>query len=81
MPAPSLAPVRIAVTTPFRAGVSSRSTSLSLMSTLPVALLPAVPLAMPPASKAVPLSSLATGASLTPLMRMLRTAVSVKPLG
>src|SRR5260221_14565576 len=42
--------------------------ALPIFSTLPVALLPGVPLAVPPASVASPVSATATGASSAPWM-------------
>ena len=48
--------------------VSPLSTSVSLVNTLPVGLVPAVPLSLPPASVAVAVLATATGASLVPLM-------------
>ena len=60
------------------------STSVSLVSTLPVAFEPAVPLAVPPSSVAAwpaAVSSTPTGASLAPLMVTVSTAVSVRPPG
>ena len=74
VPEPSVAPVRIAVTV----FVSPLSTSVSLVSTLPVAFEPAVPLFVPPASVAVPVSSTPTGASLAPVIVIASTAVSVR---
>ena len=64
---------------PLIAGVSERSTSLSLSRTSPVASAPSVPLRTPPASVAVALSSLATGASFLPVIVIVSTAVSVRP--
>ena len=80
VPEPSLAPERMAVTVPLPGnGVSLLSTSVSLLSTLPLALAPAVPLRVPPASMAAPVSLLAIGASFAPLIVMVRTAVSISP--
>ena len=53
------------------------STSRSLLITLPLASLPAVPFSVPPASTAVPLSLAATGVSFFPLMFTVSTAVVV----
>ncbi|MNO01657.1 hypothetical protein D3C81_2218650 [compost metagenome] len=55
------------------------SGSVSLPSTLPVALLPRVLLLTPPASTAVPLSATATGVSLRPWMLMVRVWALTRP--
>ncbi len=55
------------------------STSVSLVSTLPLAPWPVVPLAVPPASVAQPTSSVATGASLAPLTVTVRVVVEKLP--
>ncbi|MNZ80611.1 hypothetical protein D3C78_992530 [compost metagenome] len=52
---------------------------MSLLSTLPLGLVPAVVLFKPPASTAMALSLLATGASLLPRMVMVNSAMSVAP--
>ena len=75
VPAPSVPPVRTAVTVL----VAPLSGSVSLVSTLPVASAPPLPLATPPASVAVPVSSVATGASLAPVMVMLSRAAVPSP--
>ena len=46
---------------------------------MPVGLVPAVPLAMPPASTAVAVSATATTASLAPWMVTVRVVVLVAP--
>jgi hypothetical protein len=53
------------------------SASVSLVSTLPVALLPAVPLEMPPASRALPVSFAAMGASTVPATATLSVVLLV----
>ena len=79
VPAPSIAPVRIADTT---SDAVVLSTSVSLVMTLPVALTPGVPLATPPASVATVAPALAlvsftpTGASFTGLMVSLKATVA-----
>jgi hypothetical protein len=50
-----------------------------LVSTLPVALLPAVPLLVPPASTAVALSATAVGLSFWPWMVTVTWVVEVPP--
>ena len=57
------------------------SGSPASVSTSPLAGLPAVALAMPEASVAVPEASAATGASFVPWMRIVSTALSVRPVG
>ena len=78
MPLPASVPVRSADTTRV-SPLPALSTSLSLVSTLPLPFAPAAPLAVPPASTAVALSSTPTGASLRPSMVMVSWAVSVRP--
>ena len=75
-PAPSRPPVRTLVTV----RVSPASTSLSLSSTEPLAWRPGVPLAVPPASMAVPASSVASGLSLAPRSVMVSVAGVAAPL-
>ena len=72
-----MAPVRTAVTEKLAAAVSL---SVSLVRTLPVASLPAVAFATPPASTAVPLSSTPTGASLTGTSASVSVELWVPPL-
>ncbi len=60
--------------------VSPESLSVSLLSTLPVALDPGMLLAVPPASMAVFDSLVATGASLAPWMVTVICAVLFNPL-
>ncbi|MNE80359.1 hypothetical protein D3C80_1769220 [compost metagenome] len=71
VPAPVLMPMTC------RASPSA-SVSLSVM-TLPLGLMPASLLSRPPASTAVAVSSLATGASLRPRMMILISARSFRP--
>jgi hypothetical protein len=52
--------------TPLTALVSPASTSVSFVSTLPVGLVPAAPLDVPPASTAIAVSTTAVGVSLAP---------------
>ena len=68
--------------TPITVLVSPASGSVSFVSTLPLGLVPAVPLLTPPASTAVALSETAIGASLTAVMLTvtLPVAVSAPPL-
>ncbi|MCY1461797.1 hypothetical protein D9M71_794930 [compost metagenome] len=59
--------------------LATLSTSLSLASTLPVALLPGVPLLTPPASRAVLPSSWAMGVSLRPSTVICSSALEEAP--
>ena len=65
--------------TPLTAFVSPESGSVSLVSTLPVGFVPAVPSATPPASTAVAVSVTATGASLAPWIVTVICVVEVAP--
>ena len=59
--------------------VSPLSTSVSLVSTLPLGSVPAVLLAVPPASVALAVSATATGASSAPWMVTVSVDEAVKP--
>ena len=74
-PAPTFAPELFTSETVFVSPLAS--TSVSFASTSPVALLPAVPFSVPPASFALPVSSTATGASLLPWIVTVSVAVSL----
>ena len=65
-PTDPLALPAVPATTPITVPVSPESTSISLLSTFPVGLVPANPLETPPASMAVVISTVAVGASLFP---------------
>ncbi|MNL34693.1 hypothetical protein D3C87_1566770 [compost metagenome] len=71
--APVLTPVTVSCS-PLRSG------SVSLVSRLPVGSVPSRPLFRPPASMAVAVSAVATGASLAPWMVMVTLAWLVAPL-
>ena len=64
----------VPATTPVIVFVSPASTSVSFVSTLPVGFVPAVPLAVPPASTAAAVSETVTGPSLM----FVREIVSVR---
>ena len=63
--------------TPLTVFVSPASMSVSLVRTLPVGLVPAVPLAVPPASTAVAVSATAIGLSLMAVTVIEATSVAV----
>ena len=66
-------------TTPTTLLVSPASTSVSFTRTFPVAALPAVAFAIPPASIAAPESSMPVGVSFTPSMVIETCVVDSKP--
>jgi len=78
VPLPASVPVRTALTA-LVSPLITLSTSVSLVNTLPLPFDPSVPLAIPPASTAVAVSSTPTGASLAPVTVMTSAAVSVRP--
>ncbi len=69
----------VPVATPLTVLVSPESTSVSFVNTLPLGLVPAVPLACPPDSTAVSASATATGLSFWPWIVMVKVAVDLAP--
>ena len=65
--------------TVFVSPLPDESGSVSLVKTLPVGFVPAVPLLTPPASTAVAVSKTATGASFAPWMVTVICVVLVAP--